>query len=88
MNLIKQAINYAEETWNSLKLGIKISNFYTSKNVEYDNDILNCENHILKNLKEGDISAAYRVYSNMLSYKECKKELESFKKYLEEEHDN
>lgn len=88
MNLIKQAINYTEETWNSLKLGIKINNFYTSKNIECDNDILNCENRILKNLKEGDISAAYRVYSTMLSHKECKKELESFKKYLEEEHDN
>lgn len=31
MNLIKQAINYTKDAWNSLKLSTKINDFYVTK---------------------------------------------------------
>lgn len=40
MNLIKQAINYTKDAWNSLRLSTKINDFYVTKNTEHNSNIL------------------------------------------------
>lgn len=88
MNLIKQAVEYTKEAWNKLNLSTKVNNFYIKRNIEYDSELLEYKENILKYLNENNIDAAYRYFKLVKDMESCKKELEQFKKYLEEEHDN
>lgn len=88
MNLIKQAINYTKDAWNSLKLSTKINNFYVTKNTEHDSNILSYKEGIFNCLKEGNIEGAYRYFQLIENSKDAKERLERFKQCLEEEHDN
>ena len=88
MNLIKQAVEYTKEAWNKLNLSTKVNNFYIKRNIEYDSELLEYKENILKYLNENNIDAAYRYFKLVKDTESYKKELEQFKKYLEEEHDN
>jgi hypothetical protein len=88
MNLIKQAINYTKDAWNSLRLSTKINDFYVTKNTEHNSNILSYEEGVFNYLKEGNIEAAYRNFQLIENSKDAKERLERFKQYLEEEHDN
>ena len=48
MNLIKQAVEYTKEAWNKLNLSTKVNNFYIKRNIEYDSELLEYKENILK----------------------------------------
>ena len=88
MNLIDKAINYTKEVWNKTNLALKINNFITEETARYNLDSLDTEESILSYLNKGDIVRAYYYFVELQNYNKKKKNLEDFKKYLEEKHDN
>lgn len=88
MNLIDKAINYTKEVWNKTNLALKVNNFITAETARYDADSLNDEEFILYYLNEGDVERAYDCFVKLQNHNKKKKNLEDFKKYLEEKHDN
>lgn len=88
MNLIDKAINYTKEVWNKTNLALKINNFITEETARYNVDSLDAEEFILSYLNKGDIGRAYYYFVELQNYNKKKKNLEDFKKYLEEKHDN
>lgn len=77
MNLIDKAIDYTKKVWNKTNLALKVNNFITVETAGCDTDSLN-----------GDIERAYYCFVELQNYNKKKKDLEDFKKYLEEKHDN
>jgi hypothetical protein len=88
MNLIDKAIDYTKEVWNKTNLALKVNNFITVETARCDTDSLNKEEFILFYLNKGDIERAYYCFVELQNYNKKKKDLEDFKKYLEEKHDN